>query len=138
MAHQWRINGSPYRFFENSSLIAFAYYPWTDSGNGLTIQNLLGQKFLQLWVLVFQSLQPFGVRNRHPAKLRQHRSAYFAPASCSVKMPMICSSLYLVRFIVRPFVGSDCNSKSRKNPVAGLAQQESRQAQHYPITSLSS
>jgi len=43
---------------------------------------------------------------------------------------MICSSLYLVRFIVRPFVGSDCNSKSRKNPVAGLAQQESRQAQH--------
>jgi len=32
---------------------------------------------------------------------------------------MICSSLYLVRFIVRPFVGSDSNSKWRKNPVAG-------------------
>jgi len=32
---------------------------------------------------------------------------------------MICSSVYLVRFIVRPFVGSDSNSKWRKNPVAG-------------------
>src|SRR6056297_1438387 len=49
----------------------------------------------------------------------RHRSAHFAPASCSVKMPMICSSVYLVRFIVRPFVGSDSNSKWRKNPVAG-------------------
>jgi len=34
--------------------------------------------------------------------LRQ-RSAHFAPASCSRKMPIICSSEYLVRFIVRPF-----------------------------------
>jgi integrase-like protein len=32
---------------------------------------------------------------------------------------MICSSVNLVRFIVRPFVGSDSNSKWRKNPVAG-------------------
>jgi len=32
---------------------------------------------------------------------------------------MICSSVYLVRFIVRPFLGSDSNSKWRKNPVAG-------------------
>ncbi|WP_206735538.1 hypothetical protein, partial [Roseovarius sp. A46] len=41
------------------------------------------------------------------------------PASCSVKMPMICSSENLDRFIVRPFVGSDSSSKWRKNPVAG-------------------
>ncbi|MGY6704621.1 transposase, partial [Roseinatronobacter sp.] len=46
-------------------------------------------------------------------------SAHFAPASCSVRMLMICSSVYLVRFIVRPFLGSDSNSKWRKNPVAG-------------------
>src|SRR6056297_380824 len=49
----------------------------------------------------------------------RHRSAHFAPASCSVKIPMICSSLYLVLFIVRPFVGPDSNSNWRKNPVAG-------------------
>jgi hypothetical protein len=49
----------------------------------------------------------------------RYRPAHFTRASCSVKMPMICSSLYLVRFIVRPFVGSDSNSKWRKNTVAG-------------------
>ena len=32
---------------------------------------------------------------------------------------MICSSLYHVRFIVRPFVGPDSNSKWRNNSVAG-------------------
>jgi len=32
------------------------------------------------------------------------RSAVFAPASCSRKIEMICSSVNLIRFIVRPLV----------------------------------
>ncbi|MEG4642267.1 hypothetical protein VB636_05485, partial [Paracoccus sp. APAP_BH8] len=46
-------------------------------------------------------------------------SAHFAPASCSARMPMICSSVNLVRFIVRPQVGPDSNRIWRKNPGAG-------------------
>ncbi|UES60186.1 IS5 family transposase (plasmid) [Roseibium aggregatum] len=49
----------------------------------------------------------------------RHRSAHFAPASCSARMPMICSSVKRVRFIVRPQVGSDSNRGWRKNLVAG-------------------
>src|SRR5690606_5804191 len=49
----------------------------------------------------------------------RHRSAHFAPASCSARMPMICSSVNLVRFIVRPQVGPDSNRIWRKNPGAG-------------------
>lgn len=49
----------------------------------------------------------------------RQRSAHFAPASCSARMPMICSSVNLVRFIVRPQVGPDSNRCWRKNPVAG-------------------
>lgn len=30
---------------------------------------------------------------------------------------MICSSVHLVRFIARPFVGSDSNSKCREIPL---------------------
>jgi hypothetical protein len=84
------------------------------------------------------------IGNRHPAKLRlpstkgafRHRvlaalvsafrdirrglEAVAARASpCSVKMPMNCSTVYLVRFMVRPLLGQPLNSKRRKNPVAG-------------------
>ncbi|MPL85494.1 hypothetical protein SDC9_31463 [bioreactor metagenome] len=38
---------------------------------------------------------------------------------CSARMPIICSSVNLVRFIVRPQVGADFNRWWRKNPVAG-------------------
>jgi hypothetical protein len=34
-------------------------------------------------------------------------------------MPMICSSVRIVRFIVRPFLGEDSSRWWRKNPVAG-------------------
>ena len=37
---------------------------------------------------------------------------------CSPRMPMICSSVNLVRFIVRPQVGADSNRRWRKNPGA--------------------
>ncbi|KZZ27850.1 transposase [Sulfitobacter sp. HI0082] len=36
---------------------------------------------------------------------------------------MICSSVNLVRFIVRPQVGPDSNRRWRKNPVAGQVQE---------------
>ena len=49
----------------------------------------------------------------------RHRPAHFAPASCSPRMPMICSSVNRIRFIVRPQVGPDSNRRWRKNPVAG-------------------
>ncbi len=63
---------------------------------------------------VFQAeTRPF----RHPC-LRQ-RSAHFAPASCSCKMPMICSFVSRPFFIVRPLHGPDSNRRWRKNPVAG-------------------
>lgn len=49
----------------------------------------------------------------------RHRSAHFAPASCSCKMPMICSSVSRAFFIVRPLHRPDSNRRWRKNPVAG-------------------
>ncbi|MEQ5872686.1 hypothetical protein J4E08_22770, partial [Sagittula sp. NFXS13] len=52
------------------------------------------------------------------------------PASCSAKMPMICSSVNLVRFIVRPQVGPDSNRRWRKNPVAGHALTKAVRAQN--------
>ena len=66
------------------------------------IQHLLGQKLLQLRVLVLELLQPFGLGHIHAAVLGlpvvsvasetpclRARSAVFAPASCSFKIPMI-------------------------------------------------
>src|SRR3954452_22441127 len=47
------------------------------------------------------------------------RSAVFAPASCSRRTAMICSSVNLIRFIVRPFLRPDSNSEWRKSSVAG-------------------
>ncbi|WP_222120587.1 hypothetical protein, partial [Cereibacter sediminicola] len=46
-------------------------------------------------------------------------SAHFAPASCSCKMPMICSAVSRAFFIVRPLHGPDSNHRWRKNLVAG-------------------
>ena len=45
--------------------------------------------------------------------------AFHAELSFGLGMPMICSSVNLVRFIVRPQVGPDSNRTWRKNPVAG-------------------
>ena len=45
---------------------------------------------------------------------RRARSAVFAPASASFNIPMICSSVNLVRFIVRPLQGPDSNQSWRK------------------------
>jgi hypothetical protein len=66
------------------------------------IKHLLGQKLLQLRVLVLELLQPFGLGHIHAAVLGlpvvsvasetpclRARSAVFAPASCSFKIPMI-------------------------------------------------
>src|SRR3954451_16643781 len=63
--------------------------------------------------LVLQCLPPFGFRDLHPAKLRlpfvgagvadtclRHRSATETPASCSFKIPMICSSEKRLRFML--------------------------------------
>jgi hypothetical protein len=47
--------------------------------------------------------------------LRQ-RSAHFAPASCFCRIPMICSSVHIVRFIVRPFLRADSRRKWGKIP----------------------
>src|SRR4051812_3703642 len=47
------------------------------------------------------------------------RSAVFAPASCSCRTAIICSSVNLIRFIVRPLMRPDSNSRWRKNSVAG-------------------
>ena len=47
------------------------------------------------------------------------RSAHFAPASCTCKIPMICSFVRFAFFIVRPLYGPDSNHFCRKNPVAG-------------------
>lgn len=57
------------------------------------------------------------------ACLRQ-RSAHFAPASCSCKIPMIYSSVRIVRFIVRPPHGADTSRRWRKNPGAGQARRK--------------
>lgn len=45
--------------------------------------------------------------------LRQ-RSAQLALASCSCNIPMICSSVCIVRFVVRPFLGPDSSRRWRK------------------------
>lgn len=45
---------------------------------------------------------------------RRARSAVFAPASVSFNTPMICASVNLVRFIVRPLQGPDSNHSWRK------------------------
>jgi hypothetical protein len=39
--------------------------------------------------------------------------------SSTCKIPMICCSVRIVRFIVRPFLGADSGLRWRKNPVAG-------------------
>lgn len=44
---------------------------------------------------------------------RRHSSAVAAPASCSFKIPMICSSLNLLRFIRPYFAGADSTEKWR-------------------------
>jgi hypothetical protein len=82
-----------------------------------------GQQPLELGVLLLERLQPLGVRDLHAAELglprvergaadpmpaahlgRRHTSAGGLPASCSRKMPMICSSLNFDRFMVRSFL----------------------------------
>ena len=44
---------------------------------------------------------------------RRHTSAVAAPASCSFNIPMICSSLNLLRFIRPSLAGSDSTEKWR-------------------------
>jgi hypothetical protein len=74
------------------------------------------RSFLQPGVLLLQRLQPGGrptppCHRTSPSTYRRsasltpdlrHTSAVFAPASCSRSTAMICSSVDLVRFIVRP------------------------------------
>ena len=72
--------------------------------------------------LLFQRPQPLGLEHLQPAvlglpvvdrrlgyRVPPGHSAVFAPASASFKIPMICSSVNLVRFIVRPLQGPDTN-----------------------------
>lgn len=44
---------------------------------------------------------------------------HVAPASCSARMPTICSAENLDRFIICPFGRTDPSSKRRNNPLAG-------------------
>ena len=53
----------------------------------------------------------------------RHRSAHFAPASCSCRMPIICSSENLVRFIVCPLVRPESSSNWRKFLGAGQSRE---------------
>lgn len=46
----------------------------------------------------------------------RHRSAHFAPASCSARMPMICSSVNLVHLMVRSQVGRTLIDSGPKIP----------------------
>jgi hypothetical protein len=77
-------------------------------------ETALRQQLLQLPVLVFQRLQLFRVPHIHAAVLRspfvnvaslmpclRHSSLAPNPAWCRFKIPMICSSVYRLRFIVR-------------------------------------
>src|SRR3954454_21512256 len=52
------------------------------------------------------------------------RSAVFAPASCSRRTPIICSSVNLARFICPSFTRPDSNSTWRNFAGAGQLQQE--------------
>jgi hypothetical protein len=45
------------------------------------------------------------------------RTVSLSSSTCNI--PMICSSVRIVRFIVRPFLGADSSRRRRKNPVAG-------------------
>jgi len=46
----------------------------------------------------------------------RHRSAHFTPASHCCKIPMVWSSVRIVRFIARPFHGADSRRDWRKIP----------------------
>ena len=63
-----------------------------------------------------QPAVPHGLRSsfRDWAAERTNYPREMAEIALAHRMPMICSSVYLVRFMVRPFVGSDSNSKWRK------------------------
>ena len=79
------------------------------------VQLRFRQELLQLGVLVLQRLQPLGVRHIETAILGlpfvegaleipylRQTSVVFAPASCSRRIPMICSSVNRLDFMSTP------------------------------------
>src|SRR4029077_4235083 len=74
------------------------------------VEQLLGQQLIQPAVLVLQSPQSASLRYFQAAELclplvegrpcRRHSSSALAPASCSFKIPMICSSVKRLLLIV--------------------------------------
>lgn len=84
------------------------------------IEHRIGQKLLQLRVLLLQGPEPLRLGNVRAARrglpIVDHasdtsclraKSAVFAPASCSFNTPIICSSVNLARFICPSFFGPD-------------------------------
>ncbi len=67
---------------------------------------------------IFQSAPAISHARRSDSPNRAFKCA---TASCSCRIPMICSSLRIVRFIFRPFLGADSSHRWRKNPLAGRA-----------------
>jgi hypothetical protein len=61
-------------------------------------------------------LTPDALRLRHEplADCWQHTSAVAAPACCSLNVPMICSSLNLLRFLRPSFAGADSTETWRQ------------------------
>jgi hypothetical protein len=82
------------------------------------VEHSFRQQLLQLRVLVLKRLQPLSVGNLQPAVLGlpfverrveipclRQISAVAAPASCSCKIPIICSSVKRLGFMVYPSRG---------------------------------
>src|SRR5215468_3828113 len=120
MSDSLSLGGGPYHFFDSSSFkaalssIDSAKSFFSRRFSSSSARSRLASETSRPPYLAFQL---YSVASEIPC-LRA-RSAVFAPASCSRRTAMICSSVNLPRFIVRPSAGPDSNPPWRKNSVAG-------------------
>src|ERR1700689_5794308 len=120
MSDSFALGDGPYHFFARSSFSA----AWSSIVSAKSFFSLRFSSSSDRRRLASDTSMPpylafqlYSVASEMPC-LRA-RSPVFAPASCSRKTAIICSSVNLIRFIVRPLLRPDSNSAWRKNSVAG-------------------
>src|SRR6478735_1704885 len=117
------LGDGPYHFFDSSSRIAAPSSIWSASSFfsfAFSSSSALSRLASETSMPPNLAFQLYSVASEIPC-LRA-RSAAFAPASCSRRTAMICSSVNLLLFISPSFKrGPDSNLNRRKLPVAGHA-----------------
>src|SRR5690606_38677412 len=117
------LGGGPHHFFDRSSRSAEASSIWSASSFfsfAFSTSRAFRRFASDTSIPPYFAFQLYSVASETPC-LRA-RSPAFAPASCSRRTAMICSSVNRFRFISPSFdQGPDSNLRWRKNSVAGQA-----------------